>query len=225
MTGTSSSDEDAERARRRRGWLIGLAVLGIPLIIQSVTITLPIRGRILDETSSRPVPHAAVTALWQFDVLTPHNVASGGTARFAETLTDDDGTFRIPMAFIVHMPLLPFSLQTRSDSNMPRIIVVAKDYFPYDAGNDVYGIHGPSHTAGALFLRTSSLEGQDHYLTPLEVGRARGWTYDLSATSSALQQAAGACWMGHRCAKDRLPKTWNALLSSGLRVPKDSNRQ
>jgi hypothetical protein len=109
---------------------------------------------------------------------------------------------------------------------MPMLIVVAQGYFPHSAANDVYGIHGPSHSAGTWLLRTSSLEGQDHYLTPLDVGRARGRTNELEMVSGALQEAAGACWMGHRqCAKDRLPKTWDVLRRSGLREPKDSNRQ
>src|SRR5687768_6077404 len=102
MTGTSDSSEVTEESRRSRKWRIGLAVVAVLVAIQSITITLPIRGRILDETSGQPVPGAAVAAFWELDAY-GFEVTPGGTVRMAETETDDNGVFWIPMALIVHL--------------------------------------------------------------------------------------------------------------------------
>ncbi|WP_129780544.1 carboxypeptidase-like regulatory domain-containing protein [Peristeroidobacter soli] len=218
MTGMSdpSLGEGTQRWPLWR-WIL-LVVLGL-VAVQSITITLPIRGRVLDEATGKPVVRAAVVALWQLDAYGFEHTPAGAV-RMAEALTDEDGVFRIPIAVMIHLPLLPFSPLARSDTSMPELIFVADGYYPESASNVRSWISEREPASGFLSLRTSSLERAEHRLTPVNSERARAqrrnYVGDLGWVSSAIQMAAGTCAKRLFCKGDRLVHTWNALERGGL---------
>lgn len=215
---TSSSGESAKRAPRKRGWRIALAVLLCSIAIQSITITLPIRGRVVDETSGQPVPRAAVAAFWQLNAYSFERLP-GGTVRMAETLTDEDGTFRLPMAFMIHLPLIPFSPLARSDSDMPVLMIVADGYYPRGANNSVPRIEAAQPPSGFLSLRVSSLQGAVLRLTPLTQVLTRQqrseYANNLSWFRGEITQATGSCARNLSCKSHSLAEM-RAALERGL---------
>lgn len=182
---------------RRRWWRTGVSVAALLLAIQSITITLPIHGRVVDEASGKPVAGAAIAALWQFDAWTPVHGLPGGTVKIAQAVTDEEGVFRFPAAFILHPPLLPLSWLMRSDTDMPGLVVVADGYQPQWGANDVFGINGPRHASGFLSVRTSSLQGAVLRLPPLpavlDARQLNQYRDGLGWTANQIGFAAGSC--------------------------------
>lgn len=218
---TSNSGKDAKRARRRRRWRIALAVLLSLIAIQSITITLPIHGRVVDETSGQPVPRAAVAAFWQLDAYGFERVP-GGTVKVTETLTDEDGAFRFPLVFMVHTPLLPFSPLARSDTDMPALIVVADGYHPLSANNGVRRVGDPEPASGFLSLRVSSLQGAVLRLGPVPqalVGQQRiEYANNLSWARNAIAEATGSCAQHIYCNSHALAQVHDAVERGAARA-------
>ena len=184
----------AEPPSRRRKVLkrifVGILVL---LVCQSFTITMPIRGRVVDAETGRPIHGAQVAGLWQLDLNAILHKLPGGTVHISRVRTDGDGRFTLPLAIIVHAPLMPFSLLYRSDSDMPLVLVVADGYGVMSDTNDVFGINGPPHSAGFLFLRVSSVQNSEFRLTPVTSLSRRAKT--LNTTESRLQYAESEIWL------------------------------
>jgi hypothetical protein len=211
-TSSSNSRRLARSARRWRPWLIGLASL---IVIQSITITLPIHGRVVDETSGQPVAGAAIAALWQLDTWTPVHGLPGGAVRTAQAVTGKDGTFEFPTALIVHPPLLPLSWLMRSESNMPELVVVADGYQPLGAANDVFGIDGPRHASGFLFVRISSLQGAVLRLVSLpqamDARQRDEYRGTLDAVAHQIAFAADSCEVRSYCQSHSLAEVMSAI--------------
>jgi hypothetical protein len=212
---TSSSSELAKRPWRLRPWLIALGVLAILAVFQSITITLPVDGHVVDETTDQPVRGAAIAALWQLDAWSIVQKLPGGTVNVAETLTDQQGAFRFPAAFLIHSPLAPFSWQSRSDTNMPMLIVVADGYQPSSANNDVFGVHGPAHSSGLLSVRSSSLRGATLRLRPLPPAFAAEqlteYRISLGTARTAVSLAVSSCARRGYCESNSLASVQEAL--------------
>lgn len=157
ITPDSIADTPRPRAKRRARWTIGGALL-VLLIVQSITFTPAIHGRVVDEQTQAPLADTTVAALWTLDGLTLDSPAPGGPVKVAETTTNGAGVFNFPMAVLLHRPLLPFSWFTRSAEKMPLLTVAKQGYQVRIAANDTFGIDGPAHGAGFLSVRSSSLE-------------------------------------------------------------------
>jgi len=73
-----------------------IIVLAIVLLLSApVRCDGPYKGRVVEEATGRPVEGAVAVATWSYSMPTP----AGGHTRCldaAETLTDDDGRFRLP---------------------------------------------------------------------------------------------------------------------------------
>jgi hypothetical protein len=201
--------------RRRRVWkriFVGVLVL---FVCQSFTVTMPISGRVVDAETGRPILGAQVAGLWQLELNAILHNLPGGTVRISRVRTDADGRFRLPLAFIVHAPLMPFSLLYRSDSKMPLVFVVADGYGVGSAANDVFGINGPAHPEGFLFLRVSSVQNSEFKMTPLTFIAAReNVEHDegrLEYAESEILDAQASCRARMTCAMKPLDTMLDAI--------------
>lgn len=145
-------------ARGRPVWIV-VGALVVFALLQSITITPAIHGRVVDEHTREPVSGAAIAALWYLELTTiVDSPLPGGPVKLAESSSDRDGRFDFARAVLIHWPVAPFSLFVRSADDMPKLIVAKPGYQVRIARNDVFGIDGPRHGAGFLSLRSSSLE-------------------------------------------------------------------
>lgn len=205
---TTNSSGSPRPARRRRRWPIAAAAFALLFVIQSITITLPIHGRVLDGTSGQPVPGAAVAALWQLDAWTPAQVVPGGPVRIIQAVTRQDGTFELPMAVLIHLPLLPFSPLVRTDSEMPVLMVVADGYHPQSENNE-------GRWAGFLSLRVSFMQSEGMRLAPLppslDAQQFNEYQRDLESVRTAVELAVGSCASRWYCRGDSLAEVRGAI--------------
>lgn len=167
VTSKDTSVEGSSEAspRRKRWWVIGAVVLVLALV-QSVTVTPAIHGRVVDEQTQEPLADVVVAALWNLEQPTlVDSSLPGGPVKMAETSTDGEGKFNFPTAVIIHWPLMPFRWYTRSDEEMPELTLVKQGYRVFSVGNDIFAMYGPAHDAGLLSLRSSSLENANIRMT------------------------------------------------------------
>jgi hypothetical protein len=215
--GTNSTDgTPALRAPRFAPWRIGVSALAMLAALQSITITLPINGRVVDKASGEPIPNAAVAALWQLEVWTPVHGQPGPTIRIAQALTNEDGAFEFPMTVLFHPPVLPLSWLMRSDDRMPELIVAANGYCPDKLNNDTLGIFGPAHGSGFWFVRASSLQQAHARLLALPEGIAaqNADQCDIAWAKFKVAEAQGTCARRWYCKHDSLADLERAFVSS-----------
>lgn len=199
-----------------------LRVIGVVLlvfaIVQSITITPSIHGRVVDEQTGEPLQGASIAALWKLEVLTlVDSSLPGGPLKVAETTTDRNGEFAFPTAVLIHWPVAPFSLLTRSPAHMPMLIVAQPEYQTRTMSNDLFGFEGPSHGDGFLSLRSSSLENAIVRL-PRWTANADSQTEDRrSLALDQLQQAAAECSRRWLCQEQPLLRTREMLKQLGSR--------
>ncbi len=140
----------------------------------------------------------------------------------AETIADQDGTFQFGTAFMVHLPLLPFSALTRSEADMPLFIVVADGYQPLGANNGVMEIGGPEPASGFLSVRRSSLQESVLRLSPVPRALARPqrteYLNNLNWARSQLAQATGSCAQRSYCRSHALAETRIAIERGAARA-------
>lgn len=142
-----------------------LLILGFA-VLQTFTISLPISGRIVDE-EGKPIANAEIAVLWQVRAYAIVDTGPAGAVKVSRVATDEAGRYRIPAAFIVHTPMLPFSYLMRT-GDMPKLVVVARGHQVATVGNDFFGIDGPASFGGFWFVRASSLRGDDVKLKALD---------------------------------------------------------
>lgn len=209
----NSASEKTERRRLLR--VIAGALFGFALV-QSITITPSIHGRVIDEQTGEPLAGATIAALWNLEMTTlVDSSLPGGPVKVAETATNREGEFAFAAAVLIHWPVTPFSLFTRSAEEMPRLIVAKQQYEVRTVGNDTFGIEGPAHGAGFLLLRRSSLEDS--------LVRMRPWSDDAdpqveSRRSMALrwlEQAAAQCSRRWLCQEQPLQRSRDVLMHAG----------
>jgi hypothetical protein len=145
-------------AKRKLWWGLGGVVFFFALV-QSITVTPSIHGRVIDEQTQQPLPDVMVAASWNLEQLAlVDSSVSAGPVKVAEMSTDRNGAFTFPAALLVHKPVLPFSWFARSDEEMPLLTLAKQGYQVTIVGNDIFGMEGPAHGGGFLALRSSSLE-------------------------------------------------------------------
>lgn len=207
-------------ARRRIVKAIAGAVLAFALI-QSVTITPAIGGRVINKRTGEPVPGAAIAAVWKLEIFNPlHSALPGGPVKIAETVADSQGYFTLSTAVIVHWPLLPFSWFTRSERYMPQLVVVRDGYQARVANNDIFGIEGPRHGSGFLSVRSSSLENGRVRLVPLppapDAEATRQFNFRLTEAIMETAEATAQCRRRIWCQEQPLRRTHDMLVRSRL---------
>lgn len=206
--GMQSSATDQQRLARRRTVKIVLVVGVLAfLLVQSITVTLPIRARVVDAQSGEPVRGARIVALWSLKMATLHSYDPAGEVRISHVTTGTEGEFELPLAFIVHPPVAPFSLLLRSESGMPRLIILADGYALAREANDVYGIDGPAHDPGVLSLRHSSIDESTIRLTPLSLKTSQEYLEEevrVSGLELDIWTAESSCRRRTTCVGDSL---------------------
>src|SRR5262249_28206668 len=142
---TNAALDEAPKSRIRRKPLVVLILL--IALSQSFTVTLPIDGRIVDE-AGQPIGYAEIAALWMVRAWNPVDSPSpAGAVRVSRVISDAQGRFHVPAAFILHTPVVPFSWLIRSNE-MPMLAVVADGYRVALRSNDQYGLFGPANSGG-----------------------------------------------------------------------------
>lgn len=166
----SMSTESTEKSRARlfyERYKWPLLVVVALLVSQSFTISLPIDGRIVNE-SGNPISDAEIAALWHVETVDfIHVPTPAGAVRIAHVKSGPQGRFRVPAAFIAHTPMLPFSLLSRTN-HMPQLLVVARGYRLTAATNDRFYLSGAPKGGGFWFVRTSSVDESDIELQSLQ---------------------------------------------------------
>lgn len=224
----NAAAETSLSRRRTRSivvWTI-VAVLLVVAVVQSVTITPSIHGRILD-AQGRPLGGVAVAALWEVDAATLEGARADGTVRIAETVSDSKGAFSFGAARIVHAPLMPFSWRLRSDSAMPRLVIVHEQHSLRVATNDIYGLEGPGHSAGFLSIRSSSLENAMVQLSPLPNSRdadaVQQYPHALRMASRDIEHANFQCARSVFCQGQPLTQIKQAITQAQQHFDRNAN--
>ena len=140
---------------KRRALIVAAVLLLAWMLISWLVVIQPIRGRVIDATTGRPVPGAVVTGAWIRKHMGFQEALYGGPYRVVEAVTDRSGTYELPAWFGVdiHGPLT-----ARAVSESPQLYIFAPGYEPRTAANA-----RPAHT---LMVRRSLWNGKDILLTP-----------------------------------------------------------
>lgn len=183
-----------QRRSRRRSWRVFMAAFAALIVIQSITITFPIRARVVNERTGEPLPQTEVVAVWKLHRATPAGAVLGPLLKVERARTNDSGELRIGPAFLTHVPLLPFTWFVRSYFGMP-VLYIAKDGFyaqgVVDGSVAEAGSRGPSF----LFLRTSSIDATNISVKPGGVAAQEYSNYrrDHNLVRAEIGEALGMC--------------------------------
>lgn len=140
--------------RRSAPWLAPLLAL---IIMQSVTITFPIDVQFVEEESGEPLAGLHVTALWLLDSVTLAGSNPADAIRVRDYVTDQQGRIRVERALMLHTPVLPFDLLTRSPDSLPSLIVTDERVYPRAFFNEA-DRQGEDAPISVFSLQRSSLD-------------------------------------------------------------------
>jgi len=150
------------RDRRAIGLLIAVLLL---MVIQSITITLPIRAELRDAYSRQSVAGAKVVVVWQLEAGNFGGYSPGDILKVRHETSDARGHLYIGPAFIVHSPLAPFSFQLRSRRYLPQIFIMKDGYYS-KMQSSLLADRGSSAPMSFIMFRRSGLNGRTIDLTP-----------------------------------------------------------
>jgi hypothetical protein len=161
-------------------FLLGAVVL-VELFYPVAWLLAPVRGRVVDKVTHKPVPHAIIAASWELEFL-----ANSGQLDATEAETDPDGRFQMS-----HWRLRWQLAPGRLADNAPVVWVLRDGYLPYRT-------QGPSQVGAHLVSRMPELE--------VELEPAPLPTPAYGQAMVGLTAEMDAQFVGAPCNWSRIPK-------------------
>lgn len=187
--------EILSRLRQWRVWR-WLALIGVAVCVQSITITPPATVKFVDAESGTPLPDLPVTAVWNLVATNLAGSLPSTILKVRHLETDRAGEINLGLAVTLHAPTLPFSVNLRQARFLPALYVVDERHEARRIANNPFDRQRPAPIS-VLSLQRSSING-----TTVHLSRESRDVDMRFLFLSAIRQAEALCRQRWLCQED-----------------------